>query len=123
MSADQEQPPGLWLRELISQSAERVPVHLSVDWSVEFPVEVFINGYPGYVSPRMLGVSEELTNDLKSFQQWWEEHSSTDDPDLFEGLGDEPADAPEWSDWFQIGRRLVERLQAELGSSCRVEWV
>jgi hypothetical protein len=81
LRAEQDAPmsPAPWLNDIVSRSSVRVPVHLSPDWFVGFPVEVVVDGCPGYVDPSMLGISDGLRRDLESFQIWWEAHASIDD--------------------------------------------
>jgi hypothetical protein len=112
--------PGQWLREVRSETTKRVRVRLSPDLSVGIPVEVVVNGQPGYVDGHMLGISASLTRDLEDFQEWWEQHSWDDDEqdDDDEAAPEDPA----WASWRQQGSRLVERLQAELGDDYYVTW-
>lgn len=120
--------PGEWLRDVAAHTAGKVRVHLSPDWSVGFPVEVVVGGNPGYVGPCMLGITDALARDLQLFQSWWEEHSSFDDEtddetDTEEETDEKTEDGRGWSQWHREGRRLVDRLQAELGPSCDVVWI
>jgi len=76
---------------------------------VNFPVEVFDEHGPGYVSAEMLGVSDELGSDLTTWQRWFDDHVDT---------GREPMEIgpkPEWDEWERQGEALLQRLQAELG--------
>jgi hypothetical protein len=109
--------PGAWLREVGSRTSRPVRVSLSPDLSVGFPVEVVVDGRPGYVDPEMLGISESLSRDLEEFQDWWERHRTDD-----EG-GSDPSEEAEWAQWRQQGNQLVKRLQMELGDDYYVAWI
>jgi hypothetical protein len=126
LRAEQDAPmsPAPWLNDIASRSSVRVPVHLSPDWFVGFPVEVVVDGCPGYVDPSMLGISDGLRRDLESFQIWWEAHASIDDdaPDDAAPEG-QPESYQGWREWNRTGWELVHRLQLELGTSCEVLWI
>ena len=92
-------------------------MNLSPDLFVGFPVEVVVDGRPGYVDPDMLGISESLSRDLERFQDWWERHGADD-----EDAGD-PSQDVEWDNWRQHGNQLVKRLQSELGDDYVVAWI
>jgi hypothetical protein len=119
--------PGQWLRDVKSMTAGKVPVRLSPDYLVGFPVEVVVSGHPGYVGPSMLGISAALARDLEAFQEGWEERfpfdGDDDDDDDYEDVDPNTVDDPSWTTWEQSGWRLVERLQAELGPDCEVTWI
>ena len=108
--------PGQWLREVRAKTTKRVRVVLSPDYLVGFPIEVVVDGRPGYVDADMLGISATLRQDLESFQQWWEQHAWDDDERTA------ATDEPEWARWRRQGIQLVERLQAELGDDYYVTW-
>jgi hypothetical protein len=108
--------PGLWLREVRARTTKRVRVVLSPDDLVVFPVEVVVDGRPGYADADMLGISATLRQDLESFQQWWEQHAWDDD------AGTAATVQPEWAQWRRQGIQLVQRLQAELGEDYFVTW-
>jgi hypothetical protein len=118
MSEDKPaQKPGQWLREVRADTTRRVRVIISPDLSVGFPVEVVVNGKPGYVDGAMLGITAALRQDLEAFQDWWEQHTWDGD----EVVTDASEDA-EWAEWNRQGYRLVERLQSELGEDYHVTW-
>ena len=106
--------PGEWLRGVAPGPSGRVGIHVSLDWGVEFPVEVVEAGNPGYVDAEMLGISDRLAGDLVALQAWWSEHTSMGEPD--------GADDPGWARWHREGAELVKRLQAELGPRYEVVW-
>jgi hypothetical protein len=108
--------PGQWLREVRAETTRRVRVILSPDVSVGFPVEVVVDGKPGYVDGPMLGISASLRQDLEAFQDWWEQH--TWDGEEVAGAGEEA----EWAQWSRQGTQLVKRLQSELGEDYHVTW-
>jgi hypothetical protein len=108
--------PGQWLRELRAETTKRIRVVLNPEDAVCFPVEVVVDGQPGYVDADMLGVSATLRQDLESFQDWWEQHARDDDE------GTDASEEPEWAQWSRQGIQLVERLQAELGDEYYVTW-
>ena len=117
MSEDEPaEEPGRWLREVRAETTSRVRVMISPDVSVGFPVEVVVDGKPGYVDASMLGISASLRHDLEAFQNWWELH--TWNGEEVTGVGDEA----EWTEWSRQGTRLVERLQSELGEDYHVTW-
>ena len=122
MTSPAEEQPGQWLRDVRDRSSGPVRVQLSCDFTVGFPVEVFVDGHPGYVGPEMLGISDGLATDLTEFQRWWEAHSSFDD-DLEDEDQESPAEKAEWRRWQEDGASLVERLKTELGPGFEVDWV
>jgi hypothetical protein len=101
--------PATWIRELPRSTDGRIRVQLSPDFFVDFPVEVFGEHGPGYVSAEMLGVSDELGSDLPTWQLWFDDHMDT---------GREPMEMgpqPEWDEWESRGEALLQRLRTELG--------
>ncbi len=107
---------GEWLDRVVPGPSNKVAVHLSPDWGIEFPVEVVVDGGPGYVDAATLGVSDRLAGDLTAWQAWWDDHTS-----LGQGVDGDGTD-PGWARWQQEGAELVKRLQAELGDRCEVIW-
>lgn len=117
---DTHEGSGQWLREVRSETAGKVRVHLSCEHLVTFPVEVFVGGHPGFVGPDMLGISDSLARDLIDFQTWWQAHTSfSGDEDGSES----PAERVEWAKWHDSGEILLHRLQQELGEDYEVAWV
>ena len=118
MSEDEPaEEPGQWLREVRAETTRRVRVIISPDLSVGFPVEVVVNGKPGYVDAAMLGISAPLRHDLEAFQDWWEQHTWDGDE-----VATDATDEAQWAEWSRQGFRLVERLQSELGEDYHVTW-
>lgn len=101
--------PAAWIRHLQRVGEGPVRVRLSPDFYVEFPVEVFAEHGPGYVSAEMLGLSDELGSDLTAWQRWFDDHTDT---------GREPMEMgpeSEWDEWSRLGDALRARLRQELG--------
>lgn len=91
---------------------EPIRVHLSCDYAVDFPIEMYVDGHLGYVAPSRLRLSVTLVRDLRDLQQQWEH---LPDPDLDEGEGATDADEAAWDSWGQRRELLLERLRTELG--------
>jgi hypothetical protein len=104
--------PGQWLRDVRSRTVRRVRVRVSPDHFVGFPVEVVVDGEPGYVDAEMLGISESLRHELEELQKWWEQHAWDDDDD---DDRDDDVQDPGRIRWGQEHARLVQSLQLELG--------
>jgi len=118
MDERREAGPSPWLREVQNQTFGPVPVRLSPDDFVDFPVEVSvgdISGF-GYVSAQMLGISHALEEDITQWLRWWQEGDGWDDDDE----DDAQRDADGWRQWNEDGARLVEMLQDELGAGFEV---
>jgi hypothetical protein len=108
--------PAAWIRELRLSSGQPVKVQLSPDFFVDFPVEVFTETGPGYVSAQMLGVSDQLGSDLTAWQRWFNDHTDT---------GSEPMELgpqSEWDEWGRQGAGLLDRLKLELGPDFDIRW-
>jgi hypothetical protein len=109
MTADARREPATWVRDLQERTRSAVCVQLSADLGVDFPVEVFDEHGPGYVTPGSLGLSSELEEDLMRWQRWWEDHINGDGDEIAGGTDDE------WRAWMLQRDALVERLRQELG--------
>jgi hypothetical protein len=103
--------PGEWLRRLVSESGGAVRFQLSAEVLVDFPVEVFIQGNPGFVTAEMLGVSPRLERDLVAWLRWWQGHVGLDGGDDDQG----PEHPEGWRIWAQQRELLTVRLCQELG--------
>lgn len=84
-------------------------MQLSPDFLVQFPVEVFGETGPGYVSAEAIGLSDDLGADLVSWQRWFDDHMDTGREPMELGL------RSEWDEWSRRGDELLERLKQELG--------
>jgi hypothetical protein len=102
-----------WVRE---RAGEPMRVRLSFETDVRLPIEIFVDGPQnyGFVGPCMLPISEALESELVDHLRWWQENVNPLDDG--EDDGDEDSRA-----WALDGRRLRERLQAELGPQFLVE--
>ncbi|GAA0493488.1 hypothetical protein Ade02nite_21550 [Paractinoplanes deccanensis] len=74
----------------------------------------------GGVSPRSLGITEELAAALQEWSLWQERHQAG--PDLWSIENAPPTTPEEWAAWNTRGRRLSERLAEETGDLVVYLW-
>lgn len=114
MAKSSRSPRVPWIDQLVAQAYGPVRIHVTPSVGVSLPVEVVGVEGPRFVDSGDLGLPERLEKELVDWLRWWEAH--------IDGSGRERTGGThaEWRAWAQEGRRLVIRVQGELGRDFHV---